>query len=83
MQLALRVVSLHTFLCFRILFLTCGFDMTKFAQCKSETCFRMALFRTARNTHIMFLKTKQRRNQSWGNSKIFNQKNQVIYYAPF
>ena len=24
--------------------LTCGFDMTKFAQCQSETCFRMAHF---------------------------------------
>ena len=39
-SLTLVLVSLHKFSCFRTLHLICGFDMTKFAPCQSETCFR-------------------------------------------
>ena len=42
--MALLLVSLHKFLCLRILHLTCGFDLTKLAQCQSEICFRNAHF---------------------------------------
>ena len=41
-SLDVLLVSLHQFLCFRTLHLTCDFNMTKFVQCQSETCFRMA-----------------------------------------
>ena len=43
-SLALLFLSLHKLLCFRTLHLTCNFNMTKFAQCQSEACFRMAHF---------------------------------------
>ena len=43
-SLALFLTSLHKLLCFRIWHLTCGLNMTEFAQCQSGACFRMADF---------------------------------------
>ena len=43
-SLVLLSVSLHKFLCLRIWNLICGFDKTKFAQCPSQACFKMAYF---------------------------------------
>ena len=43
-SLALLLVSLLKFLCFRTLHLTYGFDMTTLTQCQPEACFRMAHF---------------------------------------